>query len=985
MSACASFAKSRRLSLPADLGDLAKWKILFDQADSSYRQPLSSPSWPRRVGIVPRQASCYQPPAIIESLTDKTNGSPVQTGPATRLLSGLGGVGKTQLAVYIAEETWRANQVDLLVWMAATSRQAIVAGYAQAASDLALRGANGTDTEQDAARFHVWLASTTRPWLIVLDDLTSTADLQGLWPPASASGCTVVTSQLRSSTLQGTGGDLIQVDVFSPSEAGDYLRTRLAEDPNLADDVDGVGADLGHLPLALAQAAAFMLDERLPCTTYRQRFADRRSRLDHIVPDPKSPTGLPDDYARTVTVTLSLSIERADRARPVGLAQPLLELASVLDPTGIPESLFATIAAQQWLSYRRSLAAVDIDSDVDEPMIRSGLQLLHRLNLVTTGAGMIAVHALVQRVSRESLTEDQLGDVVWAVADALVEVWPADERDTASVQRLRSNSAAVYQHGYEALLDPEAHPILFAAANSLGTSGDPASAVIAFQQLLNDRRRLLGPDHPDTLATRLNIAHWQRDAGHAAHAAEAFRSLLSDCLQAFGPYHGMTLAARHNLTRSLDEAGDPAGALEAHRALLVDEYRILGPDHPNTLATRSHIAGCRGETGDLDGAVCAYRELLADDLRVRGPDDPETMMTRAGLAHWRGTAGDPASAAEALQGLLTDRLRVLGATHPETLKTRHALGRWRGEAGDATGAAEAMEVLLADQQKFLGPGHPQTMTTQADLAHWRGMAGDPPGALAALEALFIERVRILGDNHPDTLVLRHNIAGWRGKAGDPAAAMNALEELLVDQTRLLGADHPHTLAVRNSLAGWRGEAGDAVSAVQTFEALLADQVKILDPHHPDTLTTLDNLIEWRSKAGDMYGAAEAANALVAKKTQILGPNHDETLTAQEEAAYWCGAAGDLASAIDLTEAVLAQRMRSNGPNDPRALATRHHLACWHGLAGDPARAATALEQLLSDCMDALGTDHPLTQTISQNLHYWRRCAEDSPQAELPPP
>lgn len=111
----------------------------------------------------------------------------------------------------------------------------------------------------------------------------------------------------------------------------------------------------------------------LPCSTYRQYLADRRRRLDDLLPQPDR---LPDDYIRTVAATLSLSINAADRDRPAGLATPLLQLTSVLDPAGVPTSVLATPTARAWLAVHTSPPTTD-------QQLHAALRTLRRLCLIT--------------------------------------------------------------------------------------------------------------------------------------------------------------------------------------------------------------------------------------------------------------------------------------------------------------------------------------------------------------------------------------------------------------------------------------------------------------------------------------------------------------------------------------------------------------------------------------------------------------------------
>ncbi|WP_263301867.1 NB-ARC domain-containing protein, partial [Streptomyces purpurogeneiscleroticus] len=242
-------------------------------------------------------------------------------------------MGKTQLAAHHARAAWQAGEVDLLVWVNAGSRDAIVSTYAQVGAEVT--GADPDVPERAAERFLHWAETTDRRWLIVLDDVTDPADLRGLWPPHHPHGRTVLTTRRRDSALTGPGRHRIDVGVFTPDEATAYLTASLDAHDRREDatEIAGLAANLGHLPLALAQAVAYLIDSGLDCAAYRTRLADRARTLTDLLPESG---GLPDDHRATVAATWSLSIEQANRLRPHGLARPLLNLSSMLDPNGIP-------------------------------------------------------------------------------------------------------------------------------------------------------------------------------------------------------------------------------------------------------------------------------------------------------------------------------------------------------------------------------------------------------------------------------------------------------------------------------------------------------------------------------------------------------------------------------------------------------------------------------------------------------------------------
>jgi hypothetical protein len=220
-----------------------------------------------------------------------------------QVLSGTGGVGRTQLAAHHARTAWQAGAVDLLVWATATSRDAVLSAYAEAAVTVTdpddPQCAGLDDPERAAVRFLAWAQSTDQRWLIVLDDLSDPAHLNGtdgrcdLWPPAHPNGRTVVTTRRRDAALPG---HLIDVGLFTKGEAVGYLGAELAaqgrhDDPG---QVEELARDLGHLPLALAQAVTYLLDLHLDCATYRVRLADRARTLPDLVSED---SGLPDPTA----------------------------------------------------------------------------------------------------------------------------------------------------------------------------------------------------------------------------------------------------------------------------------------------------------------------------------------------------------------------------------------------------------------------------------------------------------------------------------------------------------------------------------------------------------------------------------------------------------------------------------------------------------------------------------------------------------------
>jgi hypothetical protein len=846
----------------------------------------SSP-WPRRLGRLPQSATARLERPVDQQLTDAlTTGG---TAAGCQILSGMGGIGKTQIAAHYARQRWNDREVDLLMWVNAATRESITTAYAQAGSEFC--DADAADSKQAANAFLDWLDSSNAPrWLIVLDDLTDPKDLGGLWPPTNGYGRTIVTTRRRDTALETPTRKRIDVGLYTPEQALHYLTDRLAR-PELLTEAADLAADLGYLPLALTQAAVYILDQPgATCTSYRSLLADRTLKLEEL-----SPELLPDEYPHTVAAALTIAIEHADQYEPFGLASFLLGLASLLDPNGFPADLFTIMPITVSPGEATSDSRTDSNPDTLQLPTRTvadALARLHRLNLINHDGDSIRVHALVQRTRRDQLNDDQRSLFAHFVASALHQVWPGLENDRALSAALRANVAHLREHAQTALIDREAHPILFLQGHSLGDGGLVDEACRHFDYLHELCMHALGADHPHTLVARGNLATWRGQSGDAAGAVIIYTEVLTDLIQANGHDHLHTLTARGNLATMQSEAGDIAGALAAFEALFSDLLRLVGPNHHLTLTTRAHIARCLGEAGDAAGAATAYTELLLDRLRILGPDHPDTLAARANIARWRGEAGDAAGAATLCADLLPDFLRILGPNHPDTLTVRDNLARWRGEAGDATAAAALYADLVTDCHRILGPKHPHTLNAGAKLAQMRGEAGDAATAASLYTDLLTDFLRVFGPNHPDTLLAHANHARWQGESGDAAGAAIAFDELLADFIRVFGPDHPHTLTARGSLARWRGEDGEPEYAAAAYREILSDLHRVHGADHPGTLIARGNLATWRGVAGDAAGALTAFEDLLADFERVLGPDHPYTLGTRTNLDYWRDMADD---------------------------------------------------------------------------------------------
>ena len=226
-----------------------------------------------------------------------------------------------------------------------------------------------------------------------------------------------------------------------------------------------------------------------------------------------------------------------------------------------------------------------------------------------------------------------------------------------------------------------------AVAQAYESAGRLGEAIALYEQVLADRIRVLGPDHPDTLSSRNNLAYAYISVGRLADAIALYEQTDADSVRVLGPDHPDTFVSRNNLAFVYELVGRFDEAITLRRQTLDDCVRIFGEEHAETLASRSYLARAFRAAGRLDEAIPLYEEVLAERMRILGADHPDTLISRYNLAHAYWEAGRLGKAITLFEEVLADQLRVLGPNHPYTVASRCFLARAYREAGrvdDAT-------------------------------------------------------------------------------------------------------------------------------------------------------------------------------------------------------------------------------------------------------------------------------------------------------------
>jgi tetratricopeptide (TPR) repeat protein len=614
-----------------------------------------------------------------------------QPAALTQAITGLGGVGKTQLATEYAYR--HANSYDIVWWLVAEEPATLASKYAELARELALPENDETNQAMRVAAVRRWLRQQPG-WLLVFDNVNEPAALDG-YLPQSATGHVLITS--RNPNWQETALPF-SIQVLAKEDAIALLLKLTGQTDEAA--AGRLAELLGHLPLALAQAGAYMHATHRSLSSYVELFKTRWPEL-------LGRNTVSKHYPWTVATTWQLAFQQVQQASPA--AVDLLNLCAFLGPDNIPRQVLSDGAE----NVPRALGAA-----LTDPLAFDDAVLcLQQYSLIGVMESALSIHRLVQAVTRDRLQEEA--------------------RRTWAEAAVRLLNAAFNYDSNDVTTWPVCAELL---PHALVTAGHVETLHLA--------------DEPTGhLLNRVGLYLWA--LAHFREAQTVLERALAIYEKARGPDHPDTAATLNSLGSLLRVQDDPVGARPYHERALAIYEKARGPDHPDIAATLNDIGTLLHAQGDPASARPYHERALAIYEKARGPDHPRTAATLNNLGSLLQAQGDPAGARPYHERALAIYEKALGPDHPDTAATLNNLGTLLQAQGALADARPYLERALAICERMLGPDHPDTATSLNNLGSLLQAQGDLAAARPYLErALTIVRVR-LGEQDSTPAFLRN--------------------------------------------------------------------------------------------------------------------------------------------------------------------------------------------------------------------------------------
>ncbi len=707
-------------------------------------------------------------------------------------LSGLGGIGKTQLALeYVYQH---ALDYSAIFWVAAETIETLYSSFAMIASKLQLPEREEKEAEKIVQAVLRWL-DTHKEWLLVFDNLEDLSLLQP-FSPSARQGAMLITTRLRS--LEGLSYTF-ELPPLPDDEGVQFLlhRTKLADpivssdplSPELAEPALAIVKALGGLPLALDQAGAYI--ERTGCSLkeYLHLFQHHqisllaeRSELAH--------------HPASVVKTFLLSFERIVQANEA--AADLLRLCAFLAPDAIPEELFTKGAS----SLGAPLETIITDSYQFNQTLGEALRysLLGRQPQNHT----LSIHRLVQAVLQDTLSETERRTWAERAVQAVNAAFPEVEHDTWELcERLLPHVLVCEARiELEQTSPPEVSRVLDKAGTYLRERGQYSEAEPLLVRALAIREQHLGLEHPDTATCQNKLANLYRLQGKYERAESLYQHALSIREQQLGTEHPDTATSLNNLAILYWQQSKYEMAETLYQRALAIREQHLGAEHPHTAASLNNLAILYWQQGKYERAEPLYQRALSIYEQHLGVEHPSIANSLNNLANLYWQQGKYEMAEPLYQRALSIYEQHLGAEHSDTARSLNNLAQLYTQQGKYEMAEPLYQRALSIYEKHLGPQHPDTAMSLHNLAQLYEHLGKYELAEPLYQRALSIYEKHLGTNHPLTAHPLHGLAALSQYQGKHEQAEALYQRVLTIREQRLGPTHPETQETRKDYAAF---------------------------------------------------------------------------------------------------------------------------------------------------------------------------------------
>lgn len=654
-----------------------------------------------------------------------------------------------------------------------------------------------TDPDQDPKKIvRDWLSSkASGKWLMIVDNADDVNDFfpteqseraRGLaeFLPSYENGSILITTRNRKVGVKfARGNGIIELKGMNPDVAEKLFCAQAGEDNLATNDTAELLKLLDYLPLAIAQAAAYIAENSISTAEYLEMLKQSEESAMELLAEDFAEPGR--DYAasNTIATVWLISFDQIRRSEP--LAAEILCSMACFDRQAIPRDLLPAGSSPVKLS--------------------TSLGLLKGYSLISLGESdqVFEMHRLVHMTTRNwSRKNGTFGIQAETCLQTMLQLFPSGEHETLAKCDLYLPHAQALLACEALSKDTDASKAALAHKVSLCLLGRGrySSAEIMAQRAVQWRASALGTSDKLTLASMSNLAFVLGKRGNYEKAHKMLLEVLEGQKRLLGLESLETLTTIGYVAEMLRKLGKYDEAQTLHRQALAGREKVQGKEHIDTLSTSDDLAWVLLAQGQYAEAEILQRRALAGRQRALGPDHPETLASVSDLAIVLRKQGKIDEAEKLQRRAVEERTKVLGPKHPHTLWSMSDLAAILRKQHKLDAAEELHREVYHSRKEVLGSEHLYTLWSISDLGSVALDRGDPQTALSLQLQALKGRQNILGDEHPDTLTSFSKTAMVYLSQGDLATAQIYHERAFAGRQKVLGREHPATQASKEHLS-----------------------------------------------------------------------------------------------------------------------------------------------------------------------------------------
>jgi tetratricopeptide (TPR) repeat protein len=785
-------------------------------------------------------------------------------------LHGLGGVGKTQIAI---EFIYRfAADYDLICWVSGEVPMQLRSDLAAIGPDLNVPTGGDLAQTLSAVCDALDRGQPYSRWLLVVDNADEPAELLPLLPQAG--GHILITS--RNQTWSGFA-QTFGVAEFTRDESISLIRRRgrgISQE-----DAGRLAEALGDLPIAVEQAAAWQAESGMSVRRYLTLLEDQITTL--LTENP------PAGYKLSVVAAWVLAFDDLQRQSPEGAE--LVQLCSFLGPEPIPYTLL-------WSFRHASGLPPDLERMlVDDVLFHRAVRHVGQRALLKVDPGQetLTEHRLVQAVLRERLSAERQAEMTALVWKLLIVANPGRPDDQRNWDMLSTINRHLRASKIVEASDRAARRVVIDQIRFLYNLGDHVSSNNLAEEVVRKWRESSGASDEQTLIASRLLGIVRRDLGLMEEARAINEDTLERCRAVFGPEHEHTLVTANSYACDLRVSGSYAEALALDETLLRQHNAVFGENEESTFRSAHNLAVDMRLNGRYRDAYDLDLDTLRRRRQVLGEKRWETWSSAGTVGRDLRGLGEFAESARYLEEAIPPCSVLLGPEHPEVIRMKMDLAATLRRLGRLDDARKLAEECVELNRRRFGQRHNYTlsaMTTLAELLRLLGQTdraleladrvvaaapatyGGDQALITTCEHNFAIKLRVIGEHDRAYALDRvanarfHEILGDRRRRttgsdmslahdlelrGDPAAALPMLRRVVGTSAQIRGSSHPRTLFCAMNLAGLLRDLSETAEAEEIRDGALTALREQLGAGHPEVvLAEAGEFIEFEMELPD---------------------------------------------------------------------------------------------------------------------------------------